>query len=228
MENKFKEFWIELEEKGARAFVYTEPVDGLNDDAIHTVEYAALESANAEILNQLKHFNEKLNAKDAEIAAWKVKNDTLRWDKIESENARLRDENVALKRGIDDMEKAVDKLKDGLAENLCGYCEQSMNSDQNPSYEQLVVANDFNQQEIAKLKEENAQLSKYCGEVRAWQNRAEDLSEEKEKLKEQNSGLIEALEHIASPKRWAIDTFVPEIRDRVKIARDALKKWGEV
>lgn len=133
MENKFKEFWIELEEKGARAFVYTEPVDGLNDDAIHAVEYAALESAN-----------------------------------------------------------------DKIAEK------------------------------IAKLKEENAQLSKYCGEVRYWQNRAEDLSEEKEKLKEQNSGLIEALEHIASPKHWAIDTFVPEIRDRVKIARDALKKWGEV
>lgn len=82
--------------------------------------------------------------------------------------------------------------------------------------------------EIAKLKEENAQLSKYCGEVRAWQNRAEDLSEEKEKLKEQNSGLIEALERIASPKHWAIDTFVPEIRDRVKIARDALKKLGGV
>ena len=133
MENKFKEFWIELEEKGARAFVYTEPVDGLNDDAIHAVEYAALESAN-----------------------------------------------------------------DKIAEK------------------------------IAKLKEENAQLSKYCGEVRYWQNRAEDLSEEKEKLKEQNSGLIEALEHIASPKHWAIDTFVPEIRDRVKIARDALKKWSEV
>lgn len=37
--------------------------------------------------------------------------------------------------------------------------------------------------EIAKLKEENAQLSKYCGEVRAWQNRAEDLSEELERLK---------------------------------------------
>lgn len=133
MENKFKEFWIELEEKGARAFVYTEPVDGLNDDAIHAVEYAAIESAN-----------------------------------------------------------------DKIAEK------------------------------IAKLKEENAQLSKYCGEVRYWQNRAEDLSEEKEKLKEQNSGLIEALEHIASPKHWAIDTFVPEIRDRVKIARDALKKWSEV
>lgn len=161
MENKFREFWIELEEKGARAFVYTEPVDGLNDDAIHAVEYAALESAN-----------------------------------------------------------------DKIAEK------------------------------IAKLKEENAQLSKYCGEVRYWQNRAEDLSEENKKLSEhlesvnaeieryklfaehefkikdklyaENTRLRAALEHIASPKHWAIDTFVPEIRDRVKIARDALKKWSEV
>lgn len=37
--------------------------------------------------------------------------------------------------------------------------------------------------EIAKLREENAQLSKYCGEVRYWQNRAEDLSEELERMR---------------------------------------------
>lgn len=34
--------------------------------------------------------------------------------------------------------------------------------------------------EITKLKEENAHLSKYCGEVSYWQNRAENLSEELE------------------------------------------------
>lgn len=37
--------------------------------------------------------------------------------------------------------------------------------------------------EITKLKEENEQLSKYCGEVRYWQNRAEDLSEELERMR---------------------------------------------
>lgn len=132
MENKFKEFWIELEEKGARAFVYTEPVDGLNDDAIHTVEYAALEAANAEVtsLKQLIGYN--------------------------SANLKL------------EQEKNINFFNKGLA-----------------------------------------------------------LEAENKKLTEQVTQLREALEHISSPKHWAIDTFVPEIRDRVKIARETLEKLNE-
>lgn len=195
MENKFREFWIELEEKGARAFVYTEPVDGLNDDAIHAVEYAALELANAEIAELKATVKSCMYVIDDNTDLQKQLRQVI--DGVKSENkklndeiaklevcvARLKEENEALQQGISDMERAYDNVKDGLSKNICGYCEQSMNSDQNPSYEQLVVANDFNQQEIAKLKEENAQLSKYCGEVRYWQNRAEDLSEELERMK---------------------------------------------
>lgn len=90
-------------------------------------------------------------------------------------------------------------------------------------------------EKIAKLKEENAQLSKYCGEVRYWQNRAEDLSEEKEKLKEQNSGLIEALRFYAEERNWTDGMnyweefqLTPCGDDFGKKANSALKKWGGV
>lgn len=54
--------------------------------------------------------------------------------------------------------------------------------------------------------------------------RKDELKEENKKLAEENAKLRAALEHISSPKHWAIDTFVPEIRDRVKIAREALRE----
>lgn len=47
MENKYREFWLEFD-RGRWTATYTEKVDGLNEDAIHVIEYSALESANAE------------------------------------------------------------------------------------------------------------------------------------------------------------------------------------
>jgi|CXWL01.1.fsa_nt_gi hypothetical protein len=58
MPNNHREFWLDFDHDGykpyARVDVYEVPVDGLNKDSIHVIEYAALEEAKAEI--------ERLNA----------------------------------------------------------------------------------------------------------------------------------------------------------------------
>lgn len=174
MENKFREFWIELEEKGARAFVYTEPVDGLNADAIHAVEYAALESANDKIA-ELKE----------DIREDRVKPDDYLY--LATVNKRLESENKKLTEQVAEWKLLSEKL-----------------SEENGELRYKRVGIDYFLAESDKLR---AIITTFESE---------------------NTRLRAALEHIASPKHWAIDTFVPEIRDRVKIARDALKKWGEV
>lgn len=98
MENKFKEFWIELEEKGARAFVYTEPVDGLNDDAIHAVEYAALESANDKIA-ELKE----------DIREDRVKPDDYLY--LATVNKRLESENKKLSEHLESANAEIERYK---------------------------------------------------------------------------------------------------------------------
>lgn len=98
---------------------------------------------------------------------------------------------------------------------------------QNDVYiETLLMEIDKRGSEITKLKEELA--AEKADKQRVLDIGVKMQREVNDRLEAKNASLIEALEHIASPKHWAVDTFVPEIRDRVKISRDALKKWGGV
>ncbi len=89
MENKFKEFWIEFDKLNCREFVYTEPVDGLDKDAIYVVEYAALQACEAR-LESASAENERLVKELIKIA---IEHPCYKLSKeLESENKKLKDE----------------------------------------------------------------------------------------------------------------------------------------
>lgn len=44
-----REFWIERGAKGSSDLVYEEKVDGLNEDAIHVIEYSAYEALKEQV-----------------------------------------------------------------------------------------------------------------------------------------------------------------------------------
>lgn len=114
---------------------------------------------------------------------------------------------------IDDLQSEIARLKEETEQLLC----QQRESDHFIMNLQL---------EITNLKEELA--AEKADKQRVLDIGVKMQREVNDRLEAKNASLIEALEHIASPKHWAVDTFVPEIRDRVKISRDALKKWGGV
>lgn len=97
-EKVYKEFWI-LKTPGGDYIEYDEPMsyDWSRCRKIHVVEASALESANAE------------------IAAWKLKNDTLNWPKVEAEVSSLKSELEAAKA---ENLKLEEKLR--MAFNCCG------------------------------------------------------------------------------------------------------------
>lgn len=88
-----------------------------------------------------------------------------------------------------------------------------------------------NKKMAEQLESANAEIASYEKHLKlfeesirhSFKKREDKLKSENKKLSEANTKLRAALEHISSPKHWAIDTFVPEIRDRVKIAREALE-----
>ena len=130
MENKFKEiaemiiaqspdFWVKDITDLARAYLDLESKLKERDQVRLWNENeglkAALESANAEILSQLKHFNEKLNAKDAEIAGWKLKNEALNWPAVEDKINIYKSENKKLTEQLESANAENERLKQELA-----------------------------------------------------------------------------------------------------------------
>ncbi len=94
-----REWWIWKSEKAT--FAYGEkPADGVCLGSIHVIEYSAWQEARRrirEVNGFLYDANKERDQLKAEIESWKIKNETLQWDKVEKEMSQLKAEVERLK-----------------------------------------------------------------------------------------------------------------------------------